>query len=234
MSKKAISLISGGLDSCVSSYIAKDKGYKIYGISFRYGQRHQRELDCAKIISDSLGVQNHIIIDIDFRKFGDTSLLNSSFEKIENHNLNDIGKEIPRTYVPGRNTIFLSFALSYAESIDADSIFIGVNAIDYSGYPDCRPEFINAFQQMANLALKKSVMGNKIKIETPLINLKKYEIIKIGKKLNIPFAETWSCYRGDDKACGRCDSCLLRLKGFKKAKIKDPIEYKYLPKWYTD
>lgn len=232
MSKKAIVLISGGLDSCVSSFIAKDKGYELYGISFYYGQRHEKEIECAKKICKTLDVRDHIILDIDFNKFSKTSLLKSSLNNISNHDLDEIGKKIPSTYVSGRNTVFLSLALSYAESIDADFIFLGVNSVDYSGYPDCRPEYIKAFQEMANLALKKAIEGNPIKIETPLINLKKYEIIKIGSRLKTPFADTWSCYRGQKKACGRCDSCLIRLKGFKEAKIKDPLYYDYLPKWY--
>jgi 7-cyano-7-deazaguanine synthase len=233
MRKKAVSLISGGLDSCVASYIAKDKGYDVFGISFRYGQRHEKEIDCSKKIVKSLDAKEHKIIDIDFNQFGKTSLLKSSSVEIEYHRLNNIGNQIPTTYVPYRNTVFLSISMSYAESIDADSIFIGVNSIDYSGYPDCRPEFIDAFQKMANLASKKSIEGKKIKIKTPLINLKKYEIIKIGSRLNIPFEETWSCYRGKEKSCGHCDSCLLRLKGFKEAKLKDPLQYEFLPKWYT-
>jgi len=233
MPKKAITLISGGLDSCVASFIAKEKGYKLYAISFRYGQRHEKELKCAKKISNTLDVKEHIFIDIDFNQYSKATLIDSSSDKIQNHEFVDIGKEIPSTYVPGRNTIFLSLALAYAESIDADAIFIGVNAIDYSGYPDCRPEYINAYQQMANLATKKGIQGKPIKIETPLIKLKKSEIIKIGLKLKAPLEDTWSCYRGKKKACGHCDSCLLRLKGFKEAKAEDPIIYEYYPKWYT-
>jgi len=233
MPKKAITLISGGLDSCVASFIAKDKGYQLYAISFRYGQRHEKELECAKKIGKKLGVKEHKIVDIDFNQFSKATLIDSKSDKIQNHDLKDIGKEIPTTYVPGRNTIFLSLALAYAESIDADAIFIGVNAVDYSGYPDCRPEYISAYQQMVNLATKKGIEGQPIKIETPLLHLKKSDIIKSGLKLKAPLEDTWSCYRGKMKACGRCDSCLLRLKGFKDAKTKDPIPYEYYPKWYT-
>lgn len=233
MEYKAVSLISGGLDSSVASYIAKDQGYEVFGISFRYGQRHEKEIDCSKSIAKSLGVKDHIIVDIDFNQFGKTSLLKSSSVEMQNHVLNNIGNQIPTTYVPYRNTVFLSISMAYAESIDADSIFIGVNSIDYSGYPDCRPEFIEAFQKMANLASKKGIEGKKIKIETPLIKLKKFEIIKIGSRLNVPFKDTWSCYRGREKSCGRCDSCLLRLKGFKEANLKDPLQYEVLPDWYT-
>ena len=233
MPKKAITLISGGLDSCVASFIAKDEGYQLYALSFRYGQRHDKELSCAKKIGKKIGVKDHKIVGIEFNQFSKATLIDSKSDKIQNHELTDIGKEIPSTYVPGRNTIFLSLALAYAESIDADTIFIGVNAVDYSGYPDCRPEYINAYQKMANLATKKGIEGKPIKIETPLLEYKKSDIIDIGLKLNVPFKDTWSCYRGKDKACGRCDSCLLRLKGFMDANAKDPILYEYYPEWYT-
>ena len=176
MVEKAVCLISGGLDSCVTSFIAKKQGYKIYAISFNYSQLHKRELDCSNKITQTVGVKDHIIIDIDFQKFGLFSLLNTSSASIQDHDLKDIGKEIPLTYVPARNTVFLSLALAYAESIDADAIFIGANAVDYSGYPDCRPEYIQAYQKMADLATKKGVEGRSIKIEAPLLYLTKSEI----------------------------------------------------------
>lgn len=234
MDKKAVCLISGGLDSCVASFIAKEQGYILYTISINYGQRHKKELDYSKRICDKLGAKEHIIIDLDLNNFCISSLVNESSDSIKNHDLKDIGKKIPSTYVPARNTIFLSLALAYAESIDADSIFIGVNSVDYSGYPDCRPEYIRAYQDMANLALKRGVEGRQIEIKTPLINLTKTEIINIGLKLKVPFGDTWSCYRGKKKACGRCDSCLLRLKGFKEANVKDPLLYEHYPKWYRN
>ena len=233
MVEKAVCLISGGLDSCVTSFIAKKQGYEIYAISFNYGQLHKKELDCSNKIAQAVGVEDRIIIDVDFQKFGIFSLLNTSSASIQDHGLKDIGKEIPSTYVPARNTVFLSLALAYAESIDADAIFIGVNAVDYSGYPDCRPEYIQAYQKMANLATKKGVEGRSIKIEAPLLQLTKSEIIKTGLKLNAPLADTWSCYRGEELACGRCDSCILRLKGFKDAGVEDPIQYEHYPDWYT-
>ncbi len=233
MVKKAVCLISGGLDSCVTSFIAKEQGYEIYAISFNYGQLHKKEIDSSNKIVQAVGVEDRIILDADFQKFGKPSLFKTSSDSIQDHDLKDIGKEIPSTYVPARNTVFLSLALAYAESIDADAIFIGVNAVDYSGYPDCRPEYIQAYQKMANLATKKGVEGRSIKIEAPLLQLTKSEIIKTGLKLNAPLADTWSCYRGKELACGRCDSCVLRLKGFKDVGAEDPIQYEYYPDWYT-
>ncbi|MCK4332295.1 MAG: 7-cyano-7-deazaguanine synthase QueC [Thermoplasmatales archaeon] len=233
MAKKAVCLISGGLDSCVTSFIAKEQGYEIYALSFNYGQLHKKEIDCSNKIAQAVGVENRIILDVDFQKFGKSSLLNTSSDSIQDHNLKDIAREIPSTYVPARNTVFLSMALAYAESTDADAIFIGVNAVDYSGYPDCRPEYIQAYQKMADLATKKGIEGRSIKIEAPLLQLTKSEIIKTGLKLNAPLADTWSCYRGEELACGRCDSCVLRLKGFKDAGVEDPIQYEHYPDWYT-
>ena len=233
MVKKAVCLISGGLDSCVTSFIAKEQGYEIYALSFNYGQLHKKELDCSNKIAQAVGVENRIILDVDFQKFGKSSLLNTSSDSIQDHNLKDIAREIPSTYVPARNTVFLSMALAYAESTDADAIFIGVNAVDYSGYPDCRPEYIQAYQKMADLATKKGIEGGSIKIEAPLLQLTKSEIIKTGLKLNAPLVDTWSCYRGEELACGRCDSCVLRLKGFKDAGVEDPIQYEHYPDWYT-
>jgi 7-cyano-7-deazaguanine synthase len=229
MTKKAVCLISGGLDSAVTAFIAKQQGYELYALSFRYGQCHTKELSCAKKVANAVGVKDHIIFNIDLQKFGGSSLLSSSPRQIKNHALKDIGKTIPSTYVPARNTVFLSLALAFAEAIDAAAIYIGVNAVDYSAYPDCRPNYIRAYQHLANLATKRGVEGKTIHINAPLLHLSKAEIIKVGLKLNVPFTKTWSCYRGNAKACGRCDSCLLRLKGFQEAKIKDPLPYKTIP-----
>ena len=232
MAKKAVCLLSGGLDSCVTSFIAKEKGFDIYALSFQYGQLHKKELPCTKKIAEALEAKKHIILDIDFNKIARSSLLDESQDSINNHELEDVGREIPTTYVPARNTVFLSLALAYAETIDADAIFLGVNAVDFSGYPDCRPKYIQAYQEMANLATKRGVEGNPISIEAPLLHLTKSMIIKTGLKLKAPFENTWSCYRGKQHACGRCDSCILRLKGFKDAGVKDPASYDFYPDWY--
>lgn len=232
MIKKAVCLISGGLDSAVSAFVAKDMGYEIFALSFVYGQRHDKEIKSAKKIAKALNVKKHIIFEIDIAQFGGSALVDKSIKPEINHKLEDIGKEIPNTYVPARNTIFLSVALGFAETIDADAIFIGATSADYSGYPDCRPKYFQAFQEMADLATKKSVNGKKIQIMTPVLTLNKSEIIKKGSELDVPFEKTWSCYLGNEKACGRCDSCLLRLKGFKEAGLKDSLKYEKVPDWY--
>ena len=229
MTDKAIILLSGGIDSTTTMAIAKSKGKEIYSLSFRYGQRHSIELEASKKIAQSLGAKEHKIIDIDLRQFGASALTDEidvpkheSVEEIEKQ------KEIPITYVPARNTIFLSYALGWAEVLKANSIYIGVTAVDYSGYPDCRPEFIEAFEKMANLATKTGVTKEAVlKIDTPLINLSKAQIIQTGSKLGVDYSITISCYDPDLKgrSCGRCDSCLHRIKGFKEAGIKDPTSY---------
>lgn len=233
MGKKAVCLISGGIDSCVTAHLAKNEGYTIYALSFNYEQRHKKEIECAKNIASSIKAKKHIIFDINLSKFGGSSLVDESLSPDKDHRLNEIGKTIPSTYVPARNTVFLSIGLAYAEAIDAKAVFIGVTATDYAGYPDCRPEYIEAFQKMANLATRRGIEGKPIIIEAPLLFLSKADIIKKGVELDVPFDKTWSCYLGDIKACGRCDSCLLRLKGFKEVGAKDPIEYEFLPDWYS-
>lgn len=227
MEKKAIVLLSGGIDSATTLAIAKKQGYQIYAITFDYGQRHSIELKKAKKIAESFKINKHIVVEIDLRKFG-RSALTDSIPVPKDRKEKDISQGIPATYVPARNTIFLSLALGWAETIKTENIFIGVNAIDYSGYPDCRPEYIKAFQKMASLATKAGVEGKiKIKIRTPLINMSKAEIIKKGKESGVDFSLTHSCYDPlpSGKPCGRCDSCLLRLNGFLKAHLKDPLEY---------
>ncbi len=231
MVRKAVCLISGGLDSCVTAYVSKDIGFEIYALSFKYGQKHQREIRCAKKIAKSLDAKKHVIVDLPSDIFSGSSLTDEKIN-MQDVKFEDIGKKIPNTYVPARNTVFLSIALGFAESIDAEGIFIGATCQDYSGYPDCRPEYFNAFQNLIDIATKKTVEGEKIKIYTPLLNLSKDEIIKKGLSLNVAFEQTWSCYKGEDKACGVCDSCQLRLKGFKKAGFDDPIDYKVYPDWY--
>jgi len=228
MMEKAIVLSSGGIDSTTAMAIAKSKGKEIYALSFRYGQRHSLELDASKKIALALGAKVHKIIDIDLRQFGGSALTDDII--VPKHDTLDkvCGDEIPVTYVPARNTIFLSYAMAWAEVLKASSIYIGVTAVDYSGYPDCRPGFIEAFEKMANLATRTGVTKETIlKIETPLIHLSKAQIIRTGMALGVDYALTLSCYDPDEKArsCGRCDSCLHRIKGFKEASVKDPTPY---------
>ncbi len=227
---KAVSLLSGGLDSATTLAIAISMGYEVYPITFRYGQRHSREIESAMKISEYYGRELKII-DVSLDRIGG-SALTSGYDVPERSDVSDIGEGIPVTYVPARNTIFLAIALSYAEAIGAEKIFIGVNAIDYSGYPDCRPEYIEEFNRLSRLATKVGVEGRPIEIVAPLINMTKAQIIKKGKELNVPYHLTWSCYRGGKKACGRCDSCLLRLKGFMEAGEVDPIDYETYPEFY--
>ena len=228
MAKKAVVLLSGGVDSTTILAIAQSQGYDVYTMSFRYGQRHILELDCAEQISKKMGAKKHVIIDIDLRAFGG-SALTDDIDVPKERSDQEIGTGIPITYVPARNTIFLSFALAWAETLEIDTIFIGVNALDYSGYPDCRPEYIEAYQQMANLATKAGVEGTaKLKIETPLISMTKAQIMRKGAELGVDYGLTLSCYDPDPqgRACGACDSCLLRIKGFEEAGIADPTVYK--------
>ena len=227
MLKKAVVLLSGGLDSTTTLAIARDEGYETYAMSFRYGQRHAVELQCAKNVAKALSVKQHIVVDIDLRTFGG-SALTADIEVPKDRSDAEMEDDIPITYVPARNTIFLSYALAYAEVLVADTIFIGVNAMDYSGYPDCRPEYINAYQTMANLATQAGVEGKtKLKIRAPLMDKTKAEIIRIGVALGVDYSLTFSCYDPDaeGRACGGCDSCLLRKKGFKAAGIPDPTRY---------
>lgn len=222
-SKNAVVLLSGGLDSTTIMSIAKSKGYNIYALSFNYGQRHSHEIEAACQVAVTVGVKKHLIIKTDFRSIGG-SALTENIEVPKNRE----SKDIPITYVPARNTIFLSYALGWAEVLKINEIFIGVNAVDYSGYPDCRPEFINAFTKMANLATKTGVEGNiKIKIRTPLMNLSKAQIIQKGLSLGVDYSITHSCYDPDayNRACGMCDSCLLRKQGFVELGLEDPVHY---------
>ena len=224
--KKAIILLSGGLDSATCLVIAKEQGYECYGLSFKYGQRHQFEIKSAKKLARHYNISDHIMMNIDLRKFGGSALTDNILVP-KKRNENNMRKEIPITYVPARNTIFLSFALAYAEVKNSNDIFIGVNALDYSGYPDCRPLFINSFEKMANLGTKTGINDSSIKIHTPLINMKKSEIIQKGASLGLDFKMTHSCYDPYENGspCGECDSCILRLAGFKQAGLNDPLEY---------
>ena len=226
MKKPAVVLLSGGLDSTTVLALARDRGYEPYALSFRYGQRHAVELEAAQRVATTQGVKRHVIADIDLRVFGGSSL--TADIAVPKHDApEELGDDIPSTYVPARNTIFLSFALAYAETVGAQDIFIGVNALDYSGYPDCRPEYIEAFQNMANLATKAGVEGQRLTIHTPLITMTKAEIIATGLGLRVDYGLTSSCYDPDPAGhpCGRCDSCLLRLKGFSEAGQTDPLTY---------
>jgi 7-cyano-7-deazaguanine synthase len=221
---KAVVLLSGGLDSSTVLAIAHDQGFTPYALSFRYGQRHSIELDAAKRVAEQQGVAEHIVADIDLRVFGG-SALTANIDVPRDREESQMDTEIPITYVPARNTIFLSFALAWAEVLQAADIFIGVNALDYSGYPDCRPEYIEAYQNMANLATRAGVEGStKINIHTPLIELSKAQIIQRGMQLGVDYGLTLSCYDPDDhgRPCGHCDSCLLRAKGFREAGYPDP------------
>ena len=220
---KAVVLLSGGLDSTVCMAVARDQGFEAYPISFNYQQRHQREVECARRVANHYQVKKHLVIDTNMAAIGGSALTDPDLGVPDG----DAGRhDIPVTYVPARNLIFLSYALGYAEVIGADHIFIGVNALDYSGYPDCRPEFIQLFQQLANYSTKATAAdGRLIKIETPLLKLSKKEIVELGTRLRAPLELTTSCYRGGEAACGTCDSCLLRLKGFAEAHLTDPIPY---------
>ena len=224
---KAVVLLSGGLDSTTTLAMAKRAGFDLFALTFDYGQRHQIELDRARDIARHFQVTDHQVVKIDLRQFGG-SALTDAIDVPTGRDEDKMSSEIPITYVPARNTIFLSFCLAYAEVKGASDIYIGVNAIDYSGYPDCRPEFIRAFETLANLATKAGVEGeSKLKIHTPLIELSKAEIIQKGLELGVDYGMTHSCYDPAEggRACGVCDSCHLRLKGFQEAGLKDPIKY---------
>jgi len=224
--KRAVVLLSGGIDSTTTLAIAIAEGYETYVLSLEYGQRHQIEIHAAQRVSASLRAKEHRIVQIDLRIFGG-SALTDDIGVPKQRSETDIAREIPITYVPARNTIFLAYALSWAEVIPANDIFIGVNAIDYSGYPDCRPQFIEAFEKLANVGTKAGVEGGRFRVHTPLITLSKAEIIRKAAELDVDLSLTHSCYdpTPEGLACGECDSCLLRLKGFREAGMKDPIRY---------
>jgi len=223
MSDKAVVLVSGGLDSSTVLALALQQGYRCYTLSFDYGQRHRSELEAAKRVSELMKVEEHKIVRLDLGTIGGSALTDITIDVPEQETAG-----IPVTYVPARNTVFLSIALGWAEVLEADTIFLGVNAVDYSGYPDCRPEYISSFEAMANLATRAGVEGNKLSIQAPLMDMTKAEIISAGTSLGVDYSQTVSCYQAsiDGLACGKCDSCRLRIEGFNQAGISDPTRYK--------
>ena len=223
MSDKAVVLVSGGLDSSTVLALALQQGYRCYTLSFDYGQRHRSELEAAKRVSELMKVEEHKIVRLDLGTIGGSALTDTTIDVPEQETAG-----IPVTYVPARNTVFLSIALGWAEVLEADTIFLGVNAVDYSGYPDCRPEYISSFEAMANLATRAGVEGNKLSIQAPLMDMTKAEIISAGTSLGVDYSQTVSCYQASiaGLACGKCDSCRLRIEGFNQAGISDPTRYK--------
>jgi 7-cyano-7-deazaguanine synthase len=228
--RKAVVLLSGGLDSATTLAIARADGFEPYALSFEYGQRHAAEIQAARRVASSLGAIEHKVAGIDLRAFGGSALTDDIAVPLD-RTTEQMAGEIPVTYVPARNTIFLSYALGWAEVLEAADIFIGVNAVDYSGYPDCRPEFIRAFETLANLATKAGVEGARFKVHAPLSGMTKADIIREGTRLGVDYGLTHSCYDPDERgrACGRCDSCLLRKKGFQEAGVADPTHYTESP-----
>jgi 7-cyano-7-deazaguanine synthase len=227
---RAVVLLSGGIDSTTALAIARSQGYALFALTIRYGQRHAREIDAARAVARAMDAAEHVILDIDLRRFGG-SALTADIDVPKDRPADALREGIPPTYVPARNTIFLSFALAWAETLGAADIFIGANVLDASGYPDCRPAFLAAFESLARLATRAGVEGNGVRVRAPLIEMSKAEIVRAGTALGVDYALTWSCYdpvpevSGRVLACGRCDTCQLRLKGFREAGVRDPIQY---------
>ena len=222
--RRAVVLLSGGLDSSTVLAIALEKGYSVTALTFDYGQRHGRELDSARDIAERMGVAEHAVVNLDLGALLNSSLTDAS-RSVPERSVTNVPGDIPSTYVPARNIVFLSVGAAVAESIGADAVFIAANALDYSGYPDCTPEFMEAFQRALDVGTKRGVDGEAVRIEAPLIDMSKADIVREAMRLEVPLELTWSCYRGGDRACGVCDSCRLRLKGFKEAGAEDPLEY---------
>jgi 7-cyano-7-deazaguanine synthase len=227
---KAVVLLSGGMDSATAAALAQRDGFDVHALSVRYGQRHAVELDAARRVAERLGIRRHVVIDLDLRAFGG-SALTADQPVPKDTPLAEIGTRIPATYVPARNTIFLSLALAWAETLGAHDIYLGANALDYSGYPDCRPEYLEAFARMADLATRAGVEGSRLTIHTPLLHLTKAQIVARGLDLGLDYSLTSTCYdpAPDGAACGRCEACLLRLKGFEEAGVTDPVRYQTAP-----
>ncbi len=230
MAPRAVVLLSGGMDSATALAIALKEGFEVMALSVDYGQRHRKEIDAARKVAKHFGIRDHRIVSLDLTAIGGSALTDRKIPVPAQRRLEEIGQGIPPTYVPARNTILLSYALGLAESTGAKAIYIAANQVDYSGYPDCRPEFYKAFAEVARLGTKRGVEGDVIDIRTPLIAMSKADIVRKGEELGVPWALTWSCYQGEDKACGVCDSCQLRLKGFREAGVKDPIPYARRPR----
>jgi len=227
---RAVVLLSGGLDSSTALAIAASKGRDVYALTVDYGQRHRKEVTAARRVARHLGVMKHKVLRMDLGQIGGSALTDQRSAVPESRSMKEIGHGIPVTYVPARNTILLGVALAYAESLDADEIYIAANFLDGSGYPDCRPEFFDAFREVARLGTKRGVEGRPIHVHTPLIRMTKADIVRTGARLGVPFELTWSCYQGRARACGVCDSCQLRLKGFREAGLDDPLPYEQPPK----
>jgi 7-cyano-7-deazaguanine synthase len=225
MSPRAVVLLSGGMDSTTALAITRKDGFELIAVTFDYGQRHRKEIDAAKRIAEHFRVKDHRLARIDLTEIGGSALTDRRIKVPEQRDFAEIGRGVPVTYVPARNTILLAYALGLAEAAAAQAIVIGANRIDYSGYPDCRPEYYRAFEELARLGTKRGVEGDVIGIRTPLIDATKADIVRMGEQLGVPWALTWSCYHGRSKACGVCDSCQLRLKGFREAGVEDPLPY---------
>lgn len=231
MERRAVVLLSGGLDSSVAAAKAREEGYEIYAMTFLYGQSHSRELQSAIKVAEFLGAREHRMVELPPFLFSSSALLGGE-EIPAVRDAEEIPRRgIPPTYVPARNIIFLSMASAWAENLQAEAVYIGVNALDYSGYPDCRPEFIEAFQEVLRRGTRAGVEGRPVRIVAPLVNMRKAEIVRLGHSLGLDFSLTWSCYRGGERACGVCDSCQLRIKGFREAGLKDPLPYEVEVDW---
>jgi 7-cyano-7-deazaguanine synthase len=229
MSTRAVVLLSGGMDSTTALAMTRKEGFEIVALTFDYGQIHRKEIAAAKRIVNHFHVRDHRIARIDLTEIGESALTDRQIDIPEQRSFDEIGRGVPVTYVPARNTILLAYALGLAEAAAAQAIVIGANRIDYSGYPDCRPEYYRAFEEVARLGTKRGVEGDIIEIRTPLIDATKADIVRMGQELGVPWALTWSCYNGRAKACGVCDSCQLRLKGFREAGVEDPLRYAKAP-----
>jgi len=225
-STRAVVLLSGGLDSSTALAMTGTAGQEVHALTIDYGQRHRKEIEAAKKIAKHFGVASHKVLTIDLTTIGGSALTDRTIRVPQQRTLEDIGRGIPVTYVPARNTILLGFALAHAETLDADEVVIAANYLDASGYPDCRPEYYKAFQEVARLGTKRGVEGRPIQIVTPLISMSKADIVRKGEELGVPWKLTWSCYLGGERACGACDSCQLRLKGFREAGVEDPLPYR--------